>query len=252
MGTSLQIETTGGTIDAYRADPVGTPKGAVLVISEIWGLVEHIADVADRFAAEGYLAVAPDILSSVGVTPELGAELTAAMSSPDPAVRAEVQPVLREKFTATAAPEYAAWAVEVLQQVTDYVDAQFDGEADIAVVGFCFGGTYAWELAAADTRIRLVVPFYGVAPARATLADVAAPVLAFYGETDERVTGTLPQLTETLAGLGTDFTSVVYPGVGHAFFNDTNPLTYDADSANDAWAKVLIALADRLPDRSDG
>jgi carboxymethylenebutenolidase len=251
MGTRIQIETTGGTIDAYRADPEGTPRGAVLVISEIWGLVAHIEDVAERFAREGYLAIAPDILSSVGVTPELGAELTAAMSSSDDAVRAEVQPVLREKFTAASAPDYAAWAVEVLQQVTDYTDAQFDGEADIAVVGFCFGGTYAWELAAADTRIRLAVPFYGVAPSATTLADVSAPVLAFYGENDGRVTGTLPELSETLSGLGADFTSVVYPGAGHAFFNDTNPMTYDADSANDAWAKVLIALGERLPNRSE-
>ncbi|WP_251857895.1 dienelactone hydrolase family protein [Herbiconiux sp. L3-i23] len=247
MGQHIEIDTTGGRIAAYRADPAGIPRGGIVLISEIWGLVEHIADVADRFAAEGYLVVAPDILSNAGVTPEIGAELTAALSSDDDAVRAEAQPRLRDAFSATSSPEYAEWAVDVLQQVADYLNAQFDDEGDLAVVGFCFGGTYAWALASRDSRIRLAVPFYGIAPTHANLADIHAPVLAFYGEGDERVTSTVPELAASLASTGVDFTSVVYPGVGHAFFNDTNSFTYDADAANDAWAKTLIALGEKLP-----
>lgn len=247
MGQLIEIQTTGGVISAYRADPEGAPRGGIVLIHEIWGLVEHIADVADRFAAEGYLVVAPDILSSVGVSPEVGAALAAAMSDPDPQVRADAQPLFREKYSASQAPDYASWAIDVLQQVTDYVDAQFDGEGDIAAVGFCFGGTYAWALATADTRIRLVVPFYGIPPEQTGFADIRGSVLAFFGETDERVTSTLPSTSAALEAAGVDFTSVVYPGVGHAFFNDTNPITYDSDAANDAWAQTLIALGKAIP-----
>ena len=67
--------TTMNGVEVYRAEPEGEPRGAVIVIEEIWGLVDHIKDVADRWAAEGYLAVAPDILSHGGITPEVGEEL---------------------------------------------------------------------------------------------------------------------------------------------------------------------------------
>ncbi|PVZ93656.1 dienelactone hydrolase family protein [Amnibacterium flavum] len=247
MGQHIEIDTTGGTINAYRADPEGAPLGGIVLIHELWGLVEHIADVADRFAAEGYLVVAPDLLSNIGITPEVGAELAALRSHPDPKVRADAQPAFREKLSAAHSPDYAQWAISVLQQVTDYVSAQFDEEGDLATVGFCFGGTYAWALGAADARIRLAVPFYGIPPEHSSFADIQGSVLAFFGETDERVTSTLPATSAALAETDVDFTSVVYPGVGHAFFNDTNPATYDADAANDAWAQTLIALGRAIP-----
>src|SRR3954447_24524657 len=188
MGHLVELETTGGTIPVYRADPQGVPRGGVIVIHEIWGLVDHIRDIADRFAAEGYLAVAPDILSSAGLPPEVGAELHALISGGDEKARSEAQPRLREKLGATRSPAYAEWAVTVLTQVVDYVAAQHGGEEPISVVGFCFGGSYAWAVAAEDTRIRAVVPFYGEAPAFATLGDIRGKVLAFYGEKDERIT----------------------------------------------------------------
>ena len=72
MAPLIELENS---LSAYRADPVGEPKGAIVLIHEIWGLVDHITDVADRFAAEGYLVIAPDILSRSGVSPEVGDEL---------------------------------------------------------------------------------------------------------------------------------------------------------------------------------
>ena len=243
MGSLIELETTGGTIAAYRADPAGPPRGAVVVIHEVWGLVDHIRDVADRFASEGFLAVAPDILSSVGLPPEVGQELHRLLRSGDDRARSEAQPRLRELLSATRSPAYSEWAISVLTQVVDYAAAQHGGEEPIAVVGFCFGGSYAYALAAEDTRVRFVVPFYGEAPDFATLGDIRGRVLAFYGEQDERVTGKVPELTAAMAEAGVDFTPIVYPGVGHAFFNDTNPVAYDEDTAADAWRRTLDFLS---------
>jgi carboxymethylenebutenolidase len=243
MGHLLDLETTGGTIPLYRADPEGEPRGGVVVIHEVWGLVDHIKDVADRFAAEGYLTVAPDILSNVGLPPEVGAELQSLLFGGDDAARSEAQPRLREKLSVARSPEYAEWAVSVLTQVVDYLAAQGGVGERISAVGFCFGGSYVYALAADDTRVRAAVPFYGEAPATATLGDIEARVLAVYGETDERITGRLPELRQAMSAAGVDFTAVVYPGVGHAFFNDTNPARFDEEAAADAWRRTLDFLA---------
>ena len=246
-GRRIEIETTGGRIHAYRADPDGgVPLGGLVLIHEIWGLVPHICDVADRLAAEGYLVVAPDILSNAGVTPDVGADLAARRSDPDPAVRHEAQPMLREALSATRSPEYAEWAVGVLTQVVDYLDAQGGVDGRIGAVGFCFGGSYVWALAAEDTRLKAAIPFYGAAPSTATLADITAPVLGIYGADDERIVAGLAELTEALSEADVEFIPVVYSGVGHAFFNDTNAIAYSADAADDAWATTLAFLGARL------
>ena len=246
MGHRIHIETTGGTITAYRAEPEGDSRGGILLIHEIWGLVPHIEDVADRLAAEGYLVVAPDILSNAGVTPEVGAELAALVSDPDPAVRSAAQPILREKLSVSHSPDYAEWAVGVLAQIVDYIDAQGGVDGRIGAIGFCFGGSYVWALAAEDTRLRAAIPFYGSAPSSATLGDITAPVLGIYGADDERIVSGLPALTEALAEADVDFTPIVYTGVGHAFFNDTNPIAYAPDAAEDAWVTTLAYLGARL------
>lgn len=244
MGHLVELETTGGILSVYRADPAGEPRGGVIVIHEVWGLVDHIMSVADRFAAEGYLAVAPDILSNAGVPPEVGAQLQALTSSPDERTRTEAQPRMREALSVARSPEYAEWAVTVLTQVVDYLAAQHGVRDRIAAVGFCFGGSYVYAVAAEDTRIKAAVPFYGAVPEFATLGDIRARVLAFFGETDERITGALPELRAAMAAARVDFTPVVYPGVGHAFFNDTSPSRYDRAAAEDAWRRTLAFLAE--------
>ena len=74
------------------------------------------------------------------------------------------------------------------------------------------------------------------------MGNISGPVLAFYGDQDSRLMESLPQVTEAMAAAGVDFTAQVYPGVGHAFFNDTNPVTYDAAAAADAWTRTLSFL----------
>ncbi|WP_165070342.1 dienelactone hydrolase family protein [Marisediminicola senii] len=237
---------TGTEFDAYVAVPAGEVRGAVIVIHEIWGLVDHITGIADRLAAEGYLAIAPDLLSRVGIDPPIGLELQDIMFSQDPKVRSDGQPRLREALSPLRSPEFGADALASLTATVDYLVEQPGVDGRIAVTGFCFGGSNAFALAAADHRIRAAVPFYGQGPEASADAGIACPVLAFYGQKDTGLIDALPTVTATLEGAGVDFRTEVYPQTGHAFFNDTNPFTYDADAANDAWTKLLAFLDETL------
>jgi carboxymethylenebutenolidase len=242
----IDSDLDGGPIAAYRAEPVGELRGALIVIHEIWGLVDHIKSVADRYAGEGYLVVAPDILSHGGVTPEVGLELGRLMFSGTEEERAKAQPLMREKMAPVNQPEYAAWAVASLKKVVDYLTEQPGVDGRIGVLGFCFGGSYSFALAAADSRIRGAVPFYGSPPETADLAHLDCPVLALYGETDERLITTLPDVTKRMHDAGVQFTSHVYQGAGHAFFNDTNPVMYRPEVAADAWTRSIEFLRGTL------
>jgi carboxymethylenebutenolidase len=242
----LEISIDDGTIPAYRAEPVGELRGALVVIHEIWGLVDHIKNVADRFAAEGYLVIAPDILSHGGVSPEVGLELNALMFSSSEEERAKAQPLMRERLAPVRSPEYGAWAVAALKHVVDYIEAQPGVDGRIGVLGFCFGGTYSFALAAADSRIRGAVPFYGQPPETSDLATLDCPVLALYGEQDENLIATLPDVTARMKDAGAQFESHVYENAGHAFFNDTNSIMYRADVAADAWQRSIEFLRGTL------
>jgi carboxymethylenebutenolidase len=246
MGFMVDIGVASGSIPAYRSEPSGPPKAALVVIHEIWGLVDHIKDVADRCAAEGYLVIAPDLLSGVGVAPELGRELQRLAFSFDEAERTEAQPLMREKLAPARSPEYAEWAVPTLKGVVDYLEAQPGIDGRIGVIGFCFGGSYSFALAAADPRVHAVVPFYGQPPQSSVIADIACPILAFYGDQDERLMQSLPGVTAAMADAAVAFTPHVYAGARHAFFNDTSPATYDADAAVDSWRRTLAFLSASL------
>ena len=240
MGT--MIDFPDHDLTAYRAEPSGRPRGAVVVIQEIWGLVDHVKDIADRVAAQGYVAVAPDLLGHVGLTPEVGGEIFALMTSADEHERLDAQPRMRAATTPARQPQFAAWAVPALSAVVDSLvdEAGIDGR--VGVMGFCFGGTYAFALAAADPRLRAALPFYGSFPEHAEPATIRCPILAFYGENDHGITDGVPDLESRMAAAGVDFTARVYHGVDHGFFNDTAPSRYNAEVAADAWERTLSFL----------
>jgi len=227
---------------AYVAHPQGEAKGALVLIHEVWGLVDHITGIADRFAAEGYLVIAPDLMSSIGIEAQVGLELNAIMKSTDEKVRSEGQPRLRAAFAGMNAPEFGAWSLAALGECVTYLEQQPGIEGRIAVTGFCFGGSYSFALAAADSRIRAAVPFYGAPPEIATVSRIVCPVLAFYGETDTTLIDSLPEVTAAMQTSGIDFTAKLYENAGHAFFNDTNEFMYRADAAADSWQRTLAFL----------
>ena len=239
------IELPEHELTAYRADPPGDVRGGIVVIQEIWGLADHITDVADRFAAQGYVAIAPDLLGHIGLTPEVGAELQQLMSA-DEATRTAAQPRMRESLGGARSPEFAAWAVPALRAVVDLLVEQPEVDGSVGVVGFCFGGSYSFALALAEPRLRAAIVFYGGFPETGDPATIACPVLAFYGEEDHGVTDGVPELEQRMADAGVDFTARLYHRVGHAFFNDTSPSRYNAEAAADAWQRSLDFLGRHL------
>lgn len=245
MGTMIDFAAAGQGFQGYRADPEGGIRGAVVVIHEIWGLVAQIREVADRFAAAGYLAVAPDLMGLAGLDAALLAELGARRN--DPAAQDEIQPKMRAAMAPMHSPDAAERIKEGVAVVFDYLNAQPEGEGRTAVAGFCFGGTYAFALAVEEPRLLAAVPFYGHAEYSVEdLAGISCPVLAFYGADDAPLMNALPKLRENMEAAGVDFRHTVFPGAGHAFFNGSNPAMFRPEAAGIAWQQTLEFLDERL------
>ena len=241
MQQTLRLPFSKGEFSAYKSHPDDTNKHpGLIVIQEIWGMTDHIKDVANRFAAEGFNVIAPDLLSETGITEKIDQTIMAELH--DPATRDEAQKKMREATAPLAQPEFGMDALEKLKKSFSVLldDPMSDGT--ISVVGFCFGGTYTFALAAAEPKLKKAVAFYGQPPQLEQIKNIHASILAFYGEKDLRLMESLPELKEHMAEAGVSFEAIVYPNCGHAFFNDTNPVTYNAPAANDAWQKTLEFL----------
>ena len=216
----------GATLGGYLSAPRGSERHpGVLVIHENRGLNDHTRDVARRFAAEGFTALAPDILARKGGT--------GSMASPDKA---------REAIGTISGAE----ALADLEAGLAYLDSHPRvRRGQLASVGFCWGGARSFLLAAESERLKAAVVFYGSAPPPEQLAKVRVPVLGLYGETDERITSAVPAVAEAMAKAGKRFEHKVYPGAAHAFFNDAGE-RYNAEAAKDAWSRTLAFLRAHL------
>ena len=247
MGEMIEMGTGSSAVHSYVSRPEGTVRGGVIVIHEAWGLVGQIRGVADRFAAQGYLAVAPDLLGENGITDDVATELGEQLFNPDPKQRHEAQPKLRALMSPFRSPDFSAQASARVESCFEYLESSPGVNGQIGVVGFCMGGTFALSLAVQEPRLKACVSFYGRADySVAELAAIKCPVLAFYGDQDTDLVETLPDLGAAMTEAGIDFTADVYPGTGHAFFNDTNRFAYDKDAADDAWARTLEFLTQSL------
>ncbi len=194
----------------------GSPaKGSVLVIHENRGLTAHFQGFPKRLAADGYNALAIDLLSRDGGTPiDEGAAQAALSAAP------------RERLVADA-----------LEGVTELLRRHPD--AKVGVMGFCFGGGMTWSvLAAGEDRIAAAIPFYGPLPDPHDFSKTKAAVLAVYGEMDTGVNGSRDAATAALGAAGLNHEIKTFPGVGHAFFNDTGP-RYNEAAAKEAYQDVL-------------
>jgi carboxymethylenebutenolidase len=244
MSTLQDIETPSGTISAYVARPEGAVRGGLVLIHEVWGLVGHTRDVADRFAREGYVVVAPDLLADQGITEEKTLGLGEAIAGPDDEARNLAQPKLRELLAPLQSPEFGAITTGRVQACFSFLHDDEDVAGRVGVTGFCFGGTYSFSLAVHEPRLLACVSFYGHAAfSDEELGRIQAPVLAFYGQDDERLITALPALEAAMGDAGVEFTAVVYPDAGHAFFNDSNRFAYRPAPAEDAWTRTLDFLA---------
>jgi carboxymethylenebutenolidase len=242
MGEMIELSAGGKQFPAYVARPSGEVKGALIVIHEVWGLVNQMKGVADRFAAEGYLALAPEFLGELGITEKLAGELQSELF--DPERRHKAQPKIRERMAPMQAPGFGEATLAGVQECFSYLAGQAGVNGRIGITGFCFGGSYSFSLAVHQPKLKLAIPFYGHADFSVEeLKAITCPILAFYGENDERLMTALPELKTKMKEAGVDFRPQVYPNCGHAFFNETNPFAYNKAAAEDAWEKTLSFIA---------
>lgn len=263
--TWVDAQLDGQSMRAYLARPEAAGDKTlptVLVIQEIWGVDEHIQDMADRFAEAGYQALAPD-LYSLGETP---AALTAPriqgvkkfLDTMPPAGWHDTA-VRDQHLDALPAPEgqnvretmgllFAGAGRDMtpfVNQLKVWVDYAEQHGGPVVSVGYCMGGALAFLLSARDARPKAAVCNYGRAPSEEDMAHVHAPVYGFYGETDHNLTDAVPAVAESMQKLGKTYHYKIYAGAGHAFFNDTRR-SYDVDAARDAWAETLHFFSDVL------
>lgn len=187
----------GDTVRAYVAYPERQGKApAIIVIHENMGLTDWEPTVADAYAAKGYVAIAPDLISS-----RYGS--TRAMAD---SARRMLATITRETVLAD------------LDATWNYLNAQPATATDnIAVIGFCWGGGNVWNYAAHNPKLRAAVVCYGPLADTLMLSRVQAPVLGVYGQNDGRVTNSLPAIARILQGLGKSFVADSYVGTGHGF-----------------------------------
>lgn len=213
------------TVKAFVAYPeVKEKASAVIVIHEIFGLSDWIRSVADQLAAEGYIAVAPDLLS--GSAPSGGG--TPEFVSTD-ALRKAISSLPKEQV------------VSDLNATYDYVAKVPACNGKVAVAGFCWGGTQVWRHAANNEGLKAAFVFYGTGPgSKADVQAINCPVYGFYGEKDARVNATLDKSKELMKETGKIFAPVVYEGAGHGFMRAGEAPDADeaAKSAREkAWAR---------------
>ncbi len=246
MTADITIKVSSREFPAYFAYPDEKKTfSAIILIHEVWALNNHTRDVANRLVEEGYAVLAPDLLSHTGITEKI--DQTILKEIADPALRDEAQKKMRAATTPIMTPEFGKETIAKLEDCFTFLLNQEKVNGKVGVMGFCFGGTYAWNLAIQQPYLNSAVAFYGHAPMdEQQLAKIACPVLAFYGEKDSALVSQLSELEEIMDRLEKDFDFVVYPNTGHAFFNNTNPVTYNKEAAEDAWAKTLAFFSKNL------
>lgn len=249
MGKMIAIHQQAGTVQAYMSFPekaVGI-KGAVIVLHEIWGLTEHIKQVSDRLAAEGYYVLAPDLYSGKNIDRQLSLETQQAIFSSDEHVRYAAQPKLRAMLAPTQTPQFTILAMNRLSSCFEYMYNQPLVHQRVAIVGFGLGGDYTYNMAIHESRLRAVIAFYGrTRHVVAELRHIACPVLSLQGRKDTAVMAGIDQLAINMKLAGVAYREVVYNESGHAFFNDTNDFAYNQDDAEDAWHRMTTFLYEKL------
>ncbi len=223
-GQLVEFASNGSNAQGYLARPEAGSGPGVIVIQEWWGLVDHIKAVADRFAGEGFFALAPDLYRGESTL------------SPDTAGR------LMMALDIDRAIADLGGAVQMLTGLEGVT-----GES-VGAVGFCMGGQLALAAACKNAQIGACVDFYGVHP-NVTLdfSQLRAPVLGLFAENDDFVT---PEVARKLehdirqAGKRVEFH--VYPGADHGFFNDSRPDTYQEEAAADAWNRTRNFFREHL------
>jgi carboxymethylenebutenolidase len=206
-----------GKINALVARPARA-SGALpvlLVVHENRGLNPHIEDIARRLATDNFIAVAPDLLTSVGGYPGNEDKAREVFAKID-------QAKAREDFVAAAA----------------YTSKISGGNGKLGAVGFCYGGGIVNYIATRSPELIAGVPFYGAAAPLADVPKIKAELMLVFAEDDERINAQWPPYEAALKAAGVKHSAFIYAGAQHGFNNDTTP-RYDEKSAGQAWGRTL-------------
>ncbi len=214
----------GGTIKALLSKPADSTKklGGVVVVHENRGLNPYIEDVGRRVALAGFISIAPDALTPLGGYPgndDKGRDMQAK----------------RDRN-------------EMLQNFIDafeYLRKSPDCNGKVGVVGFCFGGGIANQMAVQVPDLAAAVPFYGSQPPAEDVPKIKAPLLLHYAGLDTRITDGWPAYETALKENKKEYTAYIYPNVNHGFHNDTTP-RYDKDAAELAWKRTIDFFTAKL------
>ena len=224
MGETVDFKNNGEHTRGYLAVPKSGNGPAVVVIQEWWGLVSHIKDVCDRFASEGFVALAPDLYhGEVAKSPDEAGKMMMALRIDE-------------------AEKDLSGAIEYL------LATKSASSKNVATIGFCMGGALSLYAATKNSRVGACVVFYGIHPnVKPDLPNLKAPVLGIYAEQDRSVPPqVVHDLEKQMTAAGKSFESHIYPGTDHAFFNDTRPEVYNDEASNDAWRRVIDFLRANL------
>jgi carboxymethylenebutenolidase len=253
-----------GEFSGYLAQPAGVERGlpGAVVIQEIWGVDEHIEDVARRLAMAGYAALAPELFARDGRLPEALARDRVAeakgflgrnpLAFRDPAARAEALGRLpgeeRDRLEGTLGGLLGSLGrmdgfLPALRAAVRHLREEHAASRGqkTACLGFCMGGGLTGLLACEEPDLAGAAIFYGSAPPADRIPKIGCPVIGFYGGLDERINAGIPAFQEAMRMAGKSFEPHLYEGANHAFFNDTRP-AYDVGASRDAWARLLAFL----------
>ena len=224
MGQRVEFPSNGHTCQGYFAAPASGKGPGVVVIQEWWGLVPHIEDLVERFAAAGFAAIAPDLYH--GKTTK----------SPD-----EAGKMLMELDVDRAGKEIKGAGAYLLGR-------EETTSKTYGVVGFCMGGALAQYAATIDPNVGAAVSFYGGFKKVPTQwENLDTPLLLIYGENDKGVPAAQGrELADKLKGMGKNVELAVYPNADHAFFNDARPEVHNPEAAADAWRRTLELFRNNL------
>jgi carboxymethylenebutenolidase len=217
---TFDLDPSTGPTTAYVAQPDGEATSAVILIQEYWGINDHIRDLAGRYAAEGFICVAPDLYRG-----------KLARDSKEAA-----------KFMSELPLDDG---VEIIRAAVAETKRRF-AVKKFAITGYCMGGTFALRAACQISEFAAAAPFYGDLPERETLKKLKVPTLFIAGTRDGWINPEkVNELIEAAREYDLPVEAVSYDA-DHAFFNDTRPEVYDAEAAADAWRRVLELFRTRL------
>lgn len=222
-GQIIEFAANGLTTKGYLAKPATGTGAGVIVVQEWWGLNDHIKDLADRLAREGFVALAPDLYhGDMATEPNEAQKLMMALNIDQ--------------------------AAKDLRGAAQALRASGASGARVGAVGFCMGGQLALCAGTVSPDVGVVVDFYGVHPAvKPDYSKLQGPVLILCGDQDPMAGPAASGAVEQgIKAAGKQASMVVYPGAGHAFMNDTRRDAYKEDAAKDAWGKMVNHLKTNL------